>query len=258
MIIDYSRLESNTEIAPSIFEAVFGCVRELPDIEPGQFINVYPKNPCLSLPRPISVCDAGSGRLKIVYRVVGKGTTELSGCKPGEGVKVMLPLGNGFDLTRAHGKRCVLVGGGLGVAPLLYLAKRLMLAGADSISIYLGFADTTFLLNEFSDCCDNVYVSTETGSHGEKGNVLDLVRKHDKDGETYFCCGPAPMLKALSGYISARNAEGQVSLEQRMACGFGSCVGCAVKIKRQSDADWQYLKVCKDGPVFDCGEVLWD
>lgn len=244
---------SNESVAAQIYEMILDCGEDLPKILPGQFLNLYPQNPLLTLPRPISICDVDGSRIKILYQIVGKGTEEFSKYLPGTTVQVMLPLGNGY---RVISDECthVLIGGGIGTPPLLYLAKALK----GTVKVFLGFKDAPLLVEEFKAITPHVFVATESGNYGIQGNVLDLLKAEDDNGQYYYSCGPVPMLKAVSEYLAAAGKQGQISLEARMACGFGVCVGCAVKIKAQAPDGWEYQKVCKDGPVFESEEVLWD
>ena len=251
-------VKSNRQIAAGIFETVFETGSDLSGILPGQFISLYPKNPVLTLPRPFAVCDTEGSELKIVSMIVGKGTEELSQYSEGGTVKAMFPLGNGFDFEEAAKHRNhVLVGGSIGAAPLLLLAKTLSGMGC-SVSTYLGFKSEALLVDEFKKYSEKLFVATDDGSRGEKGTVTELLNRHEPNGDMYYACGPVPMLKALDAYLRDRGAEGQFSLDERMACGFGACVGCAVKIRKAGSDDWQYLKVCKDGPVFNYRDIVWE
>lgn len=224
-------MRKNEKICDEIFSMELET--DIDKIVPGQFINVYLKNASKLLPRPLSVCDFESGILRLVYRANGEGTVELSGYRDGD-LRILGPLGKGFDI---YSTRSILIGGGIGIPPLLYLAKHLK----DPIAV-LGYKAEKFLVDEFERVCERVYTASE--SEGE-GMITDIMDKHGIHGEDYYACGPTGMLKALS------YERLQVSLEERMGCGYGACVGCTCKTKGG------LKKVCKDGPVFYGSEVIW-
>ncbi len=211
---------------------------------PGQFVNVA--LPGLYLRRPISVSDASDGQLTLIYKVVGKGTEAMAAMAPGQTLDVLSGLGNGFDVSLA-GDAPLLLGGGIGAAPLVLLARRLRAAGK-TVAVVLGFntRDEIFYENEFRAMGCDVTVATADGSCGVPGFVTDAL---PEDYSFYYACGPEPMLRAV--YDRAAG-DGQLSFEARMGCGFGACMGCT----RQTAAGPK--RVCKDGPVFRKGEILWD
>lgn len=227
---------------------------EAPEIaaaaKPGQFFSVYTKDAGRLLPRPISLCetDKGRGRLRIVYRVAGAGTAEFSGYRAGDDIAVMGPLGNGFPLKS---KKAFLIGGGIGIPPMLELSKNLECEK----QIVLGYRDELFLNREFEPF-GRVYVATEDGSAGTKGNVLDAIRENGLTADVIYACGPTPMLRALKAYAQERKIECWISLEERMACGIGACLAC---VCRSTDVDEHShvhnKRICKDGPVFSAQEV---
>ena len=209
---------------------------------PGQFVNL--DIPGLYLRRPISVCQSTDAVLRLVFKVVGKGTAVMAGYKQGDEVDVLSPLGNGFD-ANAEGKKALLVGGGVGTPPLLGLTEELLKKGKE-VKAVLGFntASDIILEKDFSSLLgeENVTVTTMDGSAGKKGLVTDALEECD----VLYSCGPLPMMKAV-----ARKAKCKCyfSLESRMGCGFGACMGCSIQTVNGAK------RVCKDGPVFD-GEVL--
>lgn len=213
---------------------------------PGQFVNIEIEG--LYLRRPISVCDWDNGRMTLIYKVVGRGTTKMSQMKPGTMLNLLCGLGNGFDIAPAAKRRVVLVGGGVGVPPLIGLARRLREAGHDAVSAALGFsnAGAVFGTREFEELGVPVEVATIDGSDGIRGVVTDLMPR--RDGYYYFACGPQPMLRA----VHALGQEGQLSFEERMGCGFGACMGCSCQTLTGPK------RVCADGPVFLSGEVRFD
>ena len=210
----------------------------------GEFINI--KLDGLYLRRPISVCDADSTTVTIIYKVVGKGTQQMSEMSIGEELLVLTGLGNGYD-TAVSGEKPLLLGGGVGVPPLYMLAKQLVEQGK-SVSVVLGFNSKSevFYEDEFKALGCSVRVTTADGSYGTKGFVTDAMA----DNYTYFyTCGPEPMLKAV---YKATKTSGQLSFEERMGCGFGACMGCSCKTIAG------YKRICKDGPVMLKEEILWE
>ncbi len=230
--------------------------------KPGQFVSIYCRNQIRLLPRPISICEINreEGLVRFVYRVVGKGTEELSKLKVSDSIQILGPLGNGY---RLKGKNVLIVGGGIGIPPLLELTKRL---DAEK-SIILGYRDELFLNKDFEHY-GKVYISTENGSVGTKGNVIDAIiannlldnSKVDSDSgsniDMIFACGPVPMLRGLKEFANKNNIKLQVSLEERMACGVGVCLSCVCKTKeKDSYTNVHNTRICCEGPVFDANEV---
>ena len=210
----------------------------------GQFVNIKLEGKFLR--RPISVCDCENGVLTLVYKVVGKGTEDMSRMKAGDRLDILTGLGNGYDLAPA-GDRPLLLGGGVGVPPMYMLAKQLRAMGK-SVSVILGFntRDEIFYEEEFRALGCDVTVATADGSYGVRGFVTNAMEGMDY---TYFyTCGPEPMLKAVYG---ASATEGQFSFEERMGCGFGACMGCSCKTVTG------YKRICKEGPVLRKEEILW-
>lgn len=213
------------------------------DAAPGQFINI--KLDGFFLRRPISICDVCGDETTIIYKTVGSGTEYLSRLSIGEKLDVLSGLGNGFDLSKS-GNAPLVIGGGVGVPPMYYLAKCLKNEGKD-VTAVLGFntADEVFGTKEFEALGINTVLATADGSLGEKGFVTDVL----PDSYTYFyTCGPEPMLKAVYGKTVT---SGQLSFEERMGCGFGACMGCSCKTKYGSK------RICKDGPVLVKEEIIW-
>ncbi len=210
---------------------------------PGQFVNI--KLPEFYLRRPISVCDSQENELKLIYKTVGKGTEKMALLPDGYELDILTGLGNGFTLKDSE--RAVLVGGGVGVPPMYMLCKKLIEKGIKP-TVVMGFASAkdVFYEDEFKALGVEVKIATNDGTYGTKGFVTDILDYMEFD--TLYACGPMPMLKALSKY----NADCQLSLEERMGCGFGACMGCSIQTKSG------YKRVCKDGPVFDKEELLWD
>ena len=220
---------------------------------PGQFVSVYCNDGGHLLPRPISLCEINQekGTLRLVYRVVGKGTEMFSALKAGDSVEVLGPLGNGFPMEEAEGKRVFLIGGGIGVPPMLETAKQLK----GEPVLVMGYRDELFLTDEMKKAGELV-IATEDGSAGTKGNVLDAIRENDLKADMIFACGPKPMLRALKAYGLENNIPCYVSMEERMACGVGACLGCVCQSTEVDDnSQVKNKRVCKDGPVFLSTEV---
>lgn len=223
---------------------------------PGQFISMYTNDGTKLLPRPISICEINKaeGTLRVVYRVTGEktGTKEFSMAKAGDIIPVIGPLGNGFPLEKGEGKKAFLMGGGIGVPPILELAKQLNCEK----QIVVGYRDEhTFLKEQFEENGD-VYVSTEDGSVGTKGNVMDAIRENGLHADIIYACGPTPMLRAIKAYAEEHGIECYISLEERMACGIGACLACVCKSKEKDHhTNVNNKRICKDGPVFLSTEV---
>ena len=223
---------------------------------PGQFISMYTNDGTKLLPRPISICeiDKENSALRVVYRVTGEntGTKQFSEAKAGDTIPVIGPLGNGFPLEKAEGKKAFLMGGGIGVPPILELAKQLNCEK----QIVMGYRDAnTFLSKQFEEN-GTVYVSTEDGSVGTKGNVMDAIRENGLTADIIYACGPTPMLRAIKNYAESNGIECYISLEERMACGIGACLACVCKTKEKDHhSNVHNKRICKDGPVFLSTEV---
>ena len=239
-------------------EGIYDMWLEMPfakDVVPGQFVGVYPVNKATLLPRPISVCEVDPERsaIRLVYRVVGSGTAEFSLYQPDDYIMILGPLGNGFPLDAAQGKNVVVMGGGIGVPPLLETAKRVK--GA-KVSAVMGYRNSeTFLSDEFEKYAD-MYVATEDGSVGTKGNVIDAIKENNVPCDVIFACGPMPMLRAIKAYAAEIGAKAYLSLEERMACGVGACLGCICKTKEIDEHSHVHnARICTDGPVFDADDL---
>lgn len=227
------------------------------EAKPGQFISMYTNDGSKLLPRPISICEINKaeGSLRVVYRVTGKntGTEQFSQMKAGGIIPVIGPLGNGFPCEKAEGKRAFLMGGGIGVPPILELAKQM---NCEKKQIIMGYRnEETFLKDEFEQNGE-VYISTEDGSVGTKGNVMDAIRENGLAADVIYACGPTPMLRAIKKYAEANNIECYISLEERMACGIGACLACVCQTKEKDrHSNVNNKRICKDGPVFLSTEV---
>ena len=223
---------------------------------PGQFISMYTNDGSKLLPRPISICeiDTETSKLRVVYRVTAEktGTEQFSKMKAGDTLPIIGPLGNGFPLEAGKGKRAFLIGGGIGVPPILELAKQLDCEK----QIIMGYRDAdTFLKEQFEEN-GTVYISTEDGSVGTKGNVMDAIRENGLEADIIYACGPTPMLRAIKQYAEEQGIECYISLEERMACGIGPCLACVCQSKEKDHhSNVNNKRICKDGPVFLSTEV---
>ena len=221
----------------------------------GQFISVYSNDGSKLLPRPISICeiDKEQGRLRIVYRTVGAGTKEFSGYQAGDPIVILGPLGNGFPQLPAE-KSVFLIGGGIGIPPILELARELP-ASAEK-QIIVGYRDNQLFLKEDLEENGTVYIATEDGSVGTKGNVMNAIEENQLQADVIFACGPMPMLRAIKKYAEEKGIEAYISLEEHMACGVGACLGCVVKTKEVDHHSHVHnARICTDGPVFEAKEV---
>ena len=246
-----ARVESQVQLADGVYSMELLAPEIASAARAGQFISVYTKDKSKLLPRPISLCgiDRERGILRIVYRVAGAGTAEFSAYRAGDSVEIMGPLGNGFTLKD---KKAILIGGGIGVPPMLELMKEL----SCERTAVLGYRDQQLFLKDEFEACGPVCVATEDGSAGTKGNVLDVIREQGVQGEIIYACGPTPMLRAVKAYAMEKGIECYISLEERMACGIGACLACVCQSKDvDSHSHVHNKRICKDGPVFAAEEV---
>lgn len=239
-------------------EGIYSIIIDTKDIAkasvPGQFVSVYSKDGSKLLPRPISICDTDGSKLRLVYRVVGFGTNEFSKLKKGDTVTIMGPLGNGFPIKE---KNAVLVAGGIGIPPMLKLAKTIKEQYKDiSVTTVLGYRDkNTFLDKEFEKYGE-VVITTDDGSLGIHGNVIDAMKDKNIVPEVLYACGPTPMLRGIKAYSIEKDFEAYISLEEKMACGIGACLACVCQTKEKDEhSNVNNTRICKDGPVFNAREV---
>ena len=235
-------ITENTPLTATVYRMVL--TGDTDGIATGQFVNILLDG--LYLRRPISVCDCQGDTLTLLYKVVGKGTAQMAAMIAGQTLDLLTGLGNGYDLSKA-GDKPLLIGGGVGVPPLYMLARQLREQGK-AVSVILGFntADEVFYEQEFKALGCDVTVTTADGSHGVKGFVTAAL---PADYSYFYTYGPEPMLKAV---YKATATSGQFSFEERMGCGFGACMGCSCKVITG------YKRICKDGPVLEKEEILWD
>ena len=232
----------NTPLTSTVYKMVLkGDTREI--TASGQFVNI--KLDGFYLRRPISVCDVNGDELTIIYKVVGKGTKAMAEMKTGS-LDILTGLGNGYDLLKS-GDKPLLIGGGVGVPPMFMLCKELIKQGKD-VTVILGFntKDEVFYEEEFKNLGAKVFVTTVDGTKGTKGFVTDEM---NREYSYFYTCGPEPMLKAI---YKKSVTSGQFSFEERMGCGFGACMGCSCKTVTG------YKRICKDGPVLEKEEILWE
>ncbi|AQR93787.1 dihydroorotate dehydrogenase electron transfer subunit [Clostridium saccharoperbutylacetonicum] len=241
MAITYrnAKVISNEEISKDIYKLV---VEDDSEIKAGQFY-MLKINGVTFLPRPISICEKTENRLTFLYAVVGEGTKEYKMLKKGDFINITGPLGNGFDIEKNY-NRVALVAGGIGTAPMLELAKKLRKKDKNQkIDLYAGFRDEIYLIDELKEYVDEISISTNTGKHGHKGFITELLKPENYD--TVLCCGPEIMMKKVVDMCKEKNVSVYVSMEKHMACGVGACLVCTCKTKDG------HKRTCKDGPVFD-------
>lgn len=249
-----SRIISQDLLAPDIYSLWLSADEITAQAKPGQFISVYCNDSGRILPRPISICeiDRERGALRIVYRIAGKGTAEFAGMEPGETLEILGPLGNGFPMEEIRGKRVFLMGGGIGIPPMVQTARE---AEAD-VTVIAGYRNSDIFLKEELAANGRLVIATEDGSVGTKGNVLDAVRENSLQADVIFACGPTPMLRAIKAYALEHQMICYLSMEERMACGIGACLACVCKSKEvDHHSNVKNKRICKDGPVFLSTEV---
>lgn len=233
-----SKIIENIEVSKGIYSMK---LKHKKGIKSGQFYMLKGEKSFLG--RPISVCEVDNDVVRFLYAVVGKGTNEFSNLKEGENIKIIGPLGNGFSLEQDYGK-VALVGGGIGVAPMLELAKALNKEKKSKVDFYGGFRDEVYLVNEIEAYVDKAIVSTNTGKVGYKGFITEPLLENIKNYDTVLCCGPEVMMKKVVEICKENNVNVYVSMEKHMACGVGACLVCTCKTKEGNK------RTCKDGPVF--------
>ena len=260
-LVEQAVIIRNEEIAPGYLELELRAPSIARQARPGQFINIR-VGPTLDplLRRPFSVYDNDkeAGEITILYKVVGRGTRMMAEMDMGETLEVLGPLGRPFSLPE-NLQRAVLVGGGVGMAPLLYLARVLgereveatVLVGARTASELLG-------LNHLREMGVKVMVTTDDGSQGIRGQVTKVLANllAESNYDFIYCCGPEPMMARVANIARRYSIEGEVALEENMACGIGACLGCAHRVKQGQD--YSYVQVCHQGPVFSMSEVVFD
>lgn len=242
---------SQEGIAPDIYRLTLQCEEIAKNAKAGQFVNLYCDEDSRLLPRPISLCEMNKeeGNICLVYAAIGEGTKGFTNLTKGDAITLLGPLGNGFPIED-HPTNIIL-GGGVGTPPLLQLVKELK----GENHVFLGFRSEPYLVHQFMEYA-TVHIATDDGSVGYRGTAIDLLKDSGIKGDRIYGCGPRPMLKALQCWSIENDIKGYVSLEERMGCGFGACVGCDCKMKNKDGI--QHKRVCHDGPVFDIGEAVFD
>ena len=263
----YAKIISNKKISPTSWEMKLTCPEIAREAEPGQFVMVRVGNDIDTfLRRPLSIHDIKNrSSLELLYKIVGRGTEVMTGFKKGANIDLLGPFGKGFEINNVP-ESAILIAGGIGVAPLVFMLRSLRKRGLKKENIYFLYGAKTrseiLCLSLIKNLGAKILVATEDGSLGEKGMINGqleslLRRLEKKKSETsIFASGPNNMLKAISSAAENFGVPCQISLEARMACGFGVCLGCAVKIRNNNNAS-RYKMVCKDGPVFEAGEIDW-
>jgi len=262
IIQDKAKILANLKIIDKYYKLILSSSQVAKGVQPGQFIMARVTEATeLLLRRPFSIHRVKEEKIEILYEVVGKGTKLLSEKKPGEYLDILGPLGNGFDINLKNGEqkpKILLVAGGLGVAPLLFLAEQLIIHNLRPLAVLIGAKTKRQILckKEFKELGLGVKISTDDGSKGFKGKITDLLRDflsktNTQQLVTIYACGPKKMLREISLISKEYKASIFGSLEENLGCGVGVCLGCVIKTKGG------YKRVCKDGPVFNLKEVVW-
>jgi dihydroorotate dehydrogenase electron transfer subunit len=264
MVFQESSVKQIRPIAKDIYLVKFSSAAIAAAAQPGQFVMVRParfSEPLL--PRPFSIHRIQGDYVELLFKVVGQGTRQLAGLKKGDLLEVRGPLGRGFALTKEQDP--VLVAGGMGVAPLLFLAETWKKSQnknqKKALRLFIGARTESGLLRlqKFRKAGIDVFATTEDGSFGRRGLVMELLAEgipNPSPHQIVLACGPNPMLKAVRNWAVQKGIACQISLETRMACGLGACLGCVVA--RKTETGPVYVNVCQEGPVFEANEVVWD
>ncbi len=284
MYKELCKIIDNKQVAPGHYVLKLKTTSIAKKAQPGQFVQILCSMDSMDplLPRPFSFLDVEKDVISILYHVVGKGTGILSKLEKGKSLSVLGPLGNGFTKgpwSTVHGSQSkkstvMMVGGGVGIPPLYHLAKTLIkekLIEKNNIEIFLGARNKSLLLceSEFKKLGVQLHISTDDGSKGHKGYITQLLTKKLKAVDSglstmVYTCGPTVMMKAVALASAEFNTPCQVSVEVPMACGFGACLGCAIKVRplstvdRGPSTDFRYAIACTEGPVFKGSEIVWE
>ena len=256
------------EVAPNIYLMRLKAPEIVQDALPGQFIHIKCSKdnyPLLRRPLSIHQIDKEKGEIFILFQIMGEGTKLLADRTIGDDLDIMGPIGNGFNIY-PESKKIVIAGGGMGVAPLLALCEELIRQGKE-VRVLIGALKKELVIGEesFKILGAKVNVVTDDGSYKHKGLVPDLLEGTIEGGwlaDQIFACGPKPMLRKINEIALKVNIDYQVSLEERMACGIGACLGCVCRIKtknkKEDKVKYEYKRICVDGPIFEGSEVVWD
>ncbi len=255
-------ITENIAVAPDVY-SMWLETGKIKDAVPGQFLLLYLPDKVRLLGRPFCMAEVKENRIRVVYRTVGSGTASLSALTPKDEIFIEAPLGHGYphDESTIKGRKIALIGGGLGAPSLLYLADELKKkqSAYDSIRAVLGYRDSSmkhFLADDFISLGLETVISTDDGSEGIRGNVIDALRETGYRPDLIYACGPMPMLSAVKKYASEEGALAYISLEEHMACGVGVCLGCVTKtVKEDPHSHVRNARVCTEGPVFDARDV---
>jgi len=245
-----AKVLKSENLASGIYSLILEAKEIASEAKAGQFVGVYSKDNAHLLPRPISLCeiDKEAGTIRLVFRAVGFGTEEFSKASAGDSLRVIGPLGNGYPELSGE---IMVMGGGIGIPPMLELAK----ANKGHVKAVIGYRDEQYLRKDFDDICPT-FVATEDGSDGTKGNVIDAIKANDLKADVICACGPGPMLRAIKAYALENGITCYVSLEEKMGCGIGACLACVCKSVEVDDHSLVHNKrICKEGPVFLASEV---
>ncbi|RKY66278.1 MAG: dihydroorotate dehydrogenase electron transfer subunit [Candidatus Latescibacterota bacterium] len=249
------------QIAPQIFRLRLLSPRIAREARPGQFVHLRIRegtDPLLRRPFSIHRVNRERGEVQVLYQVVGQGTRLLSRKPVGERLDVLGPLGHRFEVSE-EGGGVLLVAGGIGIAPLVFLCEDLLRGHAVTALIGARSRDGILCHDSLRSGGVTVHIATDDGSLGHRGLVTDLLNAQLEAGrEAVYACGPVAMLRTVSALCRAHRISCQISLESRMACGLGACLGCAVKVRSSVPPGYEYKRVCKEGPVFDAEEVIFD
>ena len=245
-IMEYfsTKVISNRKIAKGIY--LMEVKNNGATINPGQFYMLKAWDRELTLMRPISVYKASEEKIAFMYRIAGKGTAELSSLKARNNISIMGPLGNGFPCDYQN-QRVALVGGGIGIPPLFETAKKLKAQG-NQVDIFLGYKDELFAYEDYEEVADRIFIACENGDEGYRGFVTDLL--HPENYDVVFTCGPDVMMMKVNELCKAKSVPVWLSMEKRMACGIGACLGCTCKTQSGMK------RACKDGPVFNGNDII--
>ncbi len=243
-------------LSSDIFSVWLSCRDISAEARAGQFVGIYSRDSARLLPRPVSLCeiDHADGAIRLVYRVAGAGTAELSRLHTGDIVRLIGPLGNGYPVDEEKYHDPVLIGGGAGIPPLLELSKSLKNSNR---TIVIGYRRELFLYDEFEASGGRICIAMENGYAGVRGNVMDAINTASVTGDVVYACGPKPMLSTVAAFAREKGIPAFVSLEEHMACGVGACLGCVVRTKHKDPhSNVNNARICTEGPVFDASEVL--